>query len=97
MSELIKTTITNGRKDSNVFGSGLDMNRGRITSITKINRGYIESGRTKVPPPIPPGKKGKLLTGRVIKNSIQQIFETELIKFAPLENRQRSIIDTLYG
>ena len=97
MSELIRATTTNGRKDSTVFGSGLVMNRGRITSITKIIRGYMESGRTKVPPPISPGKKGKLLTGRVSKKRIQQILEIEFIKFVPLVNRQRSIIDTLYG
>ena len=61
MSELINATTTKGRKASTVFGKGLDMKRGRITSNSRIIRGYRESGRTRVPPPMPPGNNGKLL------------------------------------
>jgi hypothetical protein len=75
-----------GRNESTVFGSGLVMNRGITTRISKMIKGYIASGRTRVPPPIPPGKKGKLVTGKVIKKSIQHIFEKVLIKFDPPAN-----------
>jgi hypothetical protein len=74
-SELIRATTTNGKKESSVFGSGLEKKRGRITRRSRIINGYIEKGRTNVPPPIFPGKYGKLVIGSVIKKIIQQIFE----------------------
>jgi hypothetical protein len=97
MSELTSATTTKGRKDNTVFGKGFDINRGRITMMSKIIRGYKESGRTRVPPPMPPGKIGKLLIGSVIKKRIQHIFEIELIIFFPSADHQPAIIDTLCG
>jgi len=97
ISELISATRANGSKDSTVFGSGLVMKRGRITSINKIIRGYMERGRTRVPPPMPPGNKGKLLTGSVTKKRIQQIFEIESINLVASIERQLPIINILCG
>jgi hypothetical protein len=97
MSELINATTTKGRKASTVFGSGLVMNLGIITSNSRIIRGYRESGRTRVPPPMPPGNNGKLLIGSVIKKRTQQIFEIDFINFAPSIECQRKFIYNLCG
>jgi hypothetical protein len=89
--------MTNGKKDSTVFGKGFVMSLGNTTRIIRIINGYIESGRTRVPPPIPSGKKGKLLIGRAIKNSIQQILEIVPIISAPFVELIIWLIDTLCG
>jgi hypothetical protein len=46
-----------------------------ITRISSTINGYNDKGRTRVPPPMLSGKKGKLLIGIVTKKRIQQIFE----------------------
>jgi hypothetical protein len=45
-----------------------------VIRITRTTRGYMESGRTNVFPPIPAGKKGKLVTGSVMNKRPQAIF-----------------------
>jgi len=58
----------------NVLGRGRLSRRGMVIRITRTTRGYMESGRTNVFPPIPAGKKGKLVTGSVMNKRPQAIF-----------------------
>jgi hypothetical protein len=86
----------NGRNDIRVFGSGFVKRRGSITRISSTIKGYRDKGRTRVPPPMLSGKKGKLLIGRVTRKRIQQTFEIcPIILFTFLEEGV-TVIDTLY-
>ena len=59
-----------------VLGIGLVINLGITTNTTRIIKGYSANGRTKVPPPIPDGKYGKLVTGKLTKNKTHEILAT---------------------
>jgi hypothetical protein len=94
--ELAIATATKGKNERIVFGSGLVSMRGMTTKTIKIINGYIDRGRTRVPPPIFSGKNGKLVTGRVTRKTTHRTLVKLLKYLRPFFDHLLSIIDTLY-
>ena len=71
--ELINAATVNANKGRKVAGNCRLNKRGRMTIKNMMINGYMARGLTRVLPPIPDGKKGKLVTGKVKKNNPQKI------------------------
>jgi hypothetical protein len=71
--EEIKATTQKANKGKKVLGKRRRNRSGIVTRMHNSNNGNSDSGRTKVSPPKPPGKKGKLVTGNVTRSNTQAI------------------------
>jgi hypothetical protein len=71
---LPKATRIKANNGSKVRGAGFCHRRGNTTIKIKITSGYKASGRTKVLPPNPEGKNGKLVTGKETRKKAQKNF-----------------------